>query len=36
MYGLSLTQHEKIPPLLLKLSELLRYSVYEASEIYVP
>jgi hypothetical protein len=36
MYGLSITQHEKIPALLLKLSELLRYSVYDATEIYVP
>ncbi len=36
LYGLSLTQHEKIPPLLLKLSELLRYSVYDASELLVP
>jgi hypothetical protein len=36
MYGLSITQHEKIPPLILKLSDLLRYSVYEANEIYVP
>jgi LytS/YehU family sensor histidine kinase len=35
LYGLSLTDHEKIPPLLLKLSELLRYSVYDASDIYV-
>ena len=36
MYGLSITQHEKLPPLLLKLSELLRYSVYDATEMYVP
>lgn len=36
MYGLSITQHEKIPPLILKLSDLLRYSVYEATETYVP
>jgi len=36
MYGLSITDHQKIPALLLKLSELLRYSVYDATEIYVP
>ncbi len=36
LYGLSISDHEKIPPLLLKLSELLRYSVYDASEVYVP
>lgn len=36
MYGLSITQHEKIPSLILKLSDLLRYSVYEANETYVP
>ncbi|GAB3800666.1 hypothetical protein GCM10028819_26410 [Spirosoma humi] len=35
LYGLSITQHEKIPPLLLKLSELLRYSVYDANETFV-
>ncbi|GAA4316536.1 histidine kinase [Mucilaginibacter gynuensis] len=36
LYGLSITSHQRIPPLLLKLSELLRYSVYDAGEIYVP
>ncbi|MES2733272.1 MAG: histidine kinase [Bacteroidota bacterium] len=36
MYGLSLVQSEKIPTLLLKLSELLRYSVYETKELFVP
>lgn len=36
LYGISLSRHEKIPPLLLKLSELLRYSVYDAKELFVP
>jgi len=36
LYGLSITQHEKIPPLLLKLSDLLRYSVYDSAETFVP
>jgi len=36
LYGLSITNHEKMPPLLLKLSELLRYAVYDAREEYVP
>lgn len=35
LYGLSLTEHEKLPPLLLKLSELLRYSVYDANGKYM-
>lgn len=35
LYGLSLTQHQKIPPLLLRLSDLLRYSVYDANELFV-
>ncbi|GAB3271046.1 hypothetical protein GCM10027347_42090 [Larkinella harenae] len=36
LYGLSITQSDKIPPLLLKLSDLLRYSVYDAKELFVP
>jgi sensor histidine kinase YesM len=36
IYGISLSQHEKVPTLLLKLSSLLRYSVYDAKELYVP
>lgn len=36
MYGIALTEHQKIPSLLLKLSDLLRYSVYEAKEPLVP
>lgn len=36
MYGLSITDHQKLPPLLLKLAELLRYSVYDVSETFVP
>jgi len=36
IYGISLTQHEKVPGLLLKLSDLLRYSVYDARELFVP
>lgn len=36
IYGISLSQHEKVPGLLLKLSDLLRYSVYDAKELFVP
>jgi hypothetical protein len=36
MYGISITQHEKIPALLLKLADLLRYSVYDVKELFVP
>lgn len=36
LYGLSITQHDKIPPLLLKLADLLRYSVYDTKELFVP
>ncbi|MGO4293684.1 sensor histidine kinase [Chitinophaga sp. RAB17] len=32
LYGLSVTDHEKVPGLLLKLSDLLRYSVYETGQ----
>ncbi|QEC44836.1 sensor histidine kinase [Pseudobacter ginsenosidimutans] len=35
IYGISLTRHDKVPPLLLKLSDLLRYSVYDAKEQFV-
>ena len=36
IYGLSLTETERVPPLLLKLSELLRYSVYDVKDIFAP
>ncbi len=36
MYGISLTQPQRVPNLLLKLSELLRYSVYETREAFIP
>lgn len=36
LYGISITQHDKIPALLLKLSDLLRYSVYDTKELFVP
>ena len=36
IYGLSITDHERVPELLLKLSNLLRYSVYEVKELFVP
>ena len=36
LYGLSISDHQKIPQLLLKLAELLRYSVYDATDVYVP
>lgn len=36
LYGLSIAQPDKLPPLLLKLSDLLRYSVYGAKEVIVP
>ncbi len=36
IYGISLNEHHKVPDLLLKLSSLLRYSVYDAGELLVP
>lgn len=36
IYGISLTQQQRVPKLLLKLSELLRYSVYETREEFIP
>jgi hypothetical protein len=35
LYGLAITQQDKIPPLLLKLSDLLRYTVYETGQEFV-
>jgi len=35
LYGISIAEHERLPPLLLKLSALLRYSVYGAKKILV-
>lgn len=36
LYGISLAEPAKIPNLLLRLSDLLRYAVYEAKTMYVP
>jgi len=36
LYGLSLEKNEKLPELLLKLSDLLRYSVYQKGNAFVP
>lgn len=35
LYGLSVTESKKLPGLMLKLSELLRYSLYDTSQNYV-
>lgn len=35
LYGLSVTKSDKLPSLMLKLSELLRYSIYETKETFV-
>lgn len=36
LYGLSLTDPKKVPSLLLRLSDLLRYSIYDTREMFVP
>ena len=36
LYGISLREPDKTPAMLLKLSELLRYSVYDAKDTFVP
>ena len=36
LYGISLREPDKTPAMLLKLSELLRYSVYDAKDVFVP
>jgi LytS/YehU family sensor histidine kinase len=36
LYGLSVTKSDKLPNLMLKLSDLLRYSLYETKETLVP
>lgn len=35
LYGLSIAEPGKVPPLILQLSDLLRYSIYEAKELWV-
>jgi len=36
LYGLSVVKSDKLPNLMLKLSDLLRYSLYETKEMVVP
>lgn len=36
LYGISISDHQRVPKLLLKLSELLRYSLYDTSQQFVP
>ncbi len=36
LYGLSVVKSDKLPNLMLKLSDLLRYSLYDTKETYVP
>lgn len=35
LYGLSVVKSDKLPSLMLKLSDLLRYSLYETKDVYV-
>ena len=36
LYGLSVAESKKLPGLMLRLSELLRYSLYDTNQSYVP
>lgn len=36
LYGLSVIKSDKLPNLMLKLSDLLRYSLYDTKEMFVP
>jgi len=36
LYGLSIRQDQKVPRLILKLSDLLRYSIYDTNRDFVP
>ncbi|WP_344927956.1 sensor histidine kinase [Aquimarina addita] len=36
LYGLSVVKSDKLPDLMLKLSDLLRYSLYDTKEVLVP
>jgi LytS/YehU family sensor histidine kinase len=36
LYGLSVAESKKLPDLMLKLSDLLRYSLYDTAQDYVP
>ncbi len=36
LYGLSVLKSDKLPNLMLKLSDLLRYSLYDTKEMFVP
>lgn len=36
LYGLSLQKSDLLPPLMLRLSEVMRYSLYETNQIFVP